>query len=274
MVDIYVGPENTHWVLHEKLLCTKSPFFKAIFYNPPSKSPASKSSFTSKALGLPEEEDEPFRLFVSWLYSTHIPFPTTEKDLGELLDLYLMGEKWQISELERDVMGVVRRWYRETNTYPGLRRVQYVYANTTSGSAMRETLTGMVAQMLVFEGRDEDGGNNGRPEKLLAYWERALAKNGAIAVDLLRAVKGWGFERERVPDMRLELEERKASSQKNRDEAPPGTYVEVQTPTRVVATSLTHGSSDAKALEADDDVETLVNSPGNESNAPLAKTDM
>jgi hypothetical protein len=63
MVDIYVGQENTKWILHEKLLCHRSKFFRNIFYSKENKN-RSQNSY-----GLPEEEDAPFRLFVGWLYS-------------------------------------------------------------------------------------------------------------------------------------------------------------------------------------------------------------
>ena len=81
MVDIYVGQENTKWILHEKLLCYRSKFFRNIFYSKENK---------NRQFGLPDEEDEPFRLFVGWLYSGHTPTPREEKDLTILLDLYLM----------------------------------------------------------------------------------------------------------------------------------------------------------------------------------------
>ncbi|CAN9226019.1 unnamed protein product [Alternaria alternata] len=67
MVDIYVGPENTHWILHEKLLCHHSPFFRKIFYS------KSNSSSRTQSFGLPEEEDAPFKTFVGWLYSSSLP---------------------------------------------------------------------------------------------------------------------------------------------------------------------------------------------------------
>src|SRR3954463_11841599 len=146
MVDIYVGPDNNHWILHEKLLCAKSKFFNKVFftkYNP-------SSPRGNKTFGLPDEEDEPFRLFVGWLYSGRVPHPDEEKDLGDLFDLYLMGEKWQIAGLVKDVLDTVRKWYRITDTFPGLRRVQYIYANTDEDSAMRLLLIGSVARMLVL----------------------------------------------------------------------------------------------------------------------------
>jgi hypothetical protein len=186
MVDIYVGTENTHWILHEKLLCHYSPFFRRIFY-------AKNSNTTS--FGLPEEEDAPFKTFVGWLYSSSLPVPREEADLGLLFDLYLMAEKFQIPNLIADVLQVVREWYKYSDTYPGLRRVQYVYANTEEGSPMRHMLVHAVARFMVIE--------KGIP----AHWDKALRKNGQLAVDIIRAIQDWRLDEEVVPDARDEPED-------------------------------------------------------------------
>jgi hypothetical protein len=186
MVDIYVGTENTHWILHEKLLCHHSPFFRRIFY---------AKNNSSKTFGLPEEEDAPFKTFVGWLYSSSLPVPREEADLGIMFDLYLMAEKFQIPNLIADVLQVVREWYKYSDSYPGLRRVQYVYANTEEGSPMRHMLVHAVARMMVIE--------KGIP----AHWDKALRKNGQLAVDIIRAIQDWRLDEEVVPDARDDPEE-------------------------------------------------------------------
>jgi hypothetical protein len=186
MVDIYVGTENTHWILHEKLLCHHSPFFRRIFY--------AKNSNTS-SYGLPDEEDATFKTFVGWLYSSSLPVPREEADLGLMFDLYLMAEKFQIPNLVADVLQVTREWYKYSDTYPGLRRVQYVYANTEEGSPMRHMLVHAVARFMVTE--------KGIP----AHWDKALRKNGQLAVDIILAIQDWRLEDEMIPDARDEPEE-------------------------------------------------------------------
>lgn len=186
MVDIYVGPENTHWILHEKLLCHHSPFFRKIFYS------KSSSSSRTQSFGLPEEEDLPFKTFVGWLYSSSLPVPREEADLGTCFDLYLMAEKFEMPGLVADVLQVVREWYKYSDSYPGLRRVQYIYANTEEGSPMRHMLVHSVARMMVIE--------KGIP----AHWDKALRKNGQLAVDIIRAIQDWRLDEEVVPDAREE----------------------------------------------------------------------
>lgn len=196
MVDIYVGPNNTHWVLHEKLLCHHSPFFRRIFYS------KSNNANASKTYGLPDEEDATFKTFVGWLYSNSLPVPREEADLTVAYDLYLLSEKLEIPRLSQDVLQVVREWYKFSDTYPGLRRVQYIYANTEEGSPMRVMLVHAVARMLVLG--DSGKGDGVRLGGIPKHWDKALRKNGQLAVDIIRAVQEWGIEEERIPDAREE----------------------------------------------------------------------
>lgn len=109
-----------------------------------------------------------------------------------MFDLYLMGEKWESKRLKIDVLEAVRRWYHDTDTWPSLRRVQYIYANTEVDSPMRQLLVSCVARMLVL-GEDMPG-----------HWERALRRNGQLAVDIILCVQKWHFEPENIPDAREE----------------------------------------------------------------------
>jgi len=184
MVDIYVGASNTHWVLHEKLLCFRSRFFRNIFWK--------KTGKKDSVYGLPDEEDGPFKLFVGWLYSERIPTPRNEEDLSPLLDLYLMGERWEIKKLMLEVLDAVRTYYHETDTWPSLRRVQYIYANSEVESPMRQLLVSCVARMLVT--------GEGMPK----HWQNALCNNGQLAVDVILCVQKWNLEPEKIPEPREE----------------------------------------------------------------------
>ncbi|KAI7541987.1 hypothetical protein KC331_g8240 [Hortaea werneckii] len=193
IVDIYVGPENTHWALHEKLLCHRSPFFRNVFWT---NTPTNKGNRQNQTFGLPDDDDVPFRHFVGWLYSDHVPPPREEKDLTTLIDLYLMGEKWSIPRLTLSVLETIRIFYHDTASWPSLRRVQYVYANSDPDSPLRQLLVSCVARMLVLS--PPDG------ERMPEHWEKALRRNGQLAVDIILCVQKWHFEPESVPDAREE----------------------------------------------------------------------
>ncbi|CAO2648634.1 Nn.00g079010.m01.CDS01 [Neocucurbitaria sp. VM-36] len=241
MVDIYVGTENTHWILHEKLLCYHSPFFRKIFY--------SKTSQHSKtqSFGLPDEEDAPFKTFVGWLYSSSLPVPREEADLGVCFDLYLMAEKFEIPSLIADVLQVVREWYKYSDSYPGLRRVQYIYANTEEGSPMRHMLVHSVARLMVLE--------KGIP----AHWDKALRKNGQLAVDIIRAIQDWRLEEDIVPDAREDPSE---------GEELVDVEQETEKLDQEAEQEIEGGTDGGEHADADDSEDTVVESPTVESKRP------
>ncbi|ETN46408.1 uncharacterized protein HMPREF1541_00592 [Cyphellophora europaea CBS 101466] len=188
IVDIYVGSESEHWPLHERLLCHHSPFFAKVFYAE-DKDP-SKKSRGQKSYGLPDEDEYTFELLVGWLYSKAIKPPRQEKDLGPLLDLYLLSQTLEMQKLGEDVVEIVRDFYHSTSTYPGLRRVQYIYAETDEDNEMREMMVASIARQLTTS------------DKIPAHWASALQRNGQLAVDIIRAIQQWNLEERSIPDFR------------------------------------------------------------------------
>ncbi|KAL8794063.1 MAG: hypothetical protein Q9195_003363 [Heterodermia aff. obscurata] len=184
LVDIYIGPDSNHWVLHEKLLCHHSPFFRARFYDP------KNQSASSKTFGLEDCDDLPFELLVGWLYSKALRYPEEEKDIGALLDLYFLAEKFEMAKLSEDVVETIRAFYHNNETYPALRRVQYVYANTEEDNILREMMVSSVARYLTLA------------DVMPPVWEKALKRNGQLAVDIIRSIQQWHLEGKSLPDAR------------------------------------------------------------------------
>lgn len=189
MVSIYVGPENTHWYIHERLLCYYSPFFADIFYAD-DKNPETQKAQKKKAYGLEDEEDLAFEMLVGWLYSRDIKVPTEEKDVGPLLDLYLLSERLRMERLSSELVEAISNYYYRSQTYPSLRRVQHVYANTDDDNEMREMMVGAVAKLLTTS------------DKIPAHWASALQRNGQLAVDIIRSIQHWKIEEKSIPDAR------------------------------------------------------------------------
>ena len=192
MVDMYVGPESIHWPLHERLLTYHSPFFANIFY----KEQESSRTGSNKSYGLPDEDDFPFELLVGWLYSRAIRSPKEEKDIGPLLDLYLLADKFEMVKLGDDVVDTVREFYHATGTYPDLRRVQYIYAETNEDNLMREMMVNSIARQLTTS------------SKIPSHWEKALQRNGQLAVDIIRSIQLWHIDDKIIPDARDTSSER------------------------------------------------------------------
>lgn len=183
-----MGPESTHWPLHERLLTYHSPFFASIFYKDDGEASTKKGG--NKSYGLPDQDEYPFELLVGWLYSKAIRRPESEKEIGPLLDLYLMADKFEMSKLCHDVVENVRDWYYSSGTYPGLRRVQFIYAETDEDNEMREMMVSSIARQLTTA------------DKIPAHWASALQRNGQLAVDIIRAIQAWHIDQRSIPDIR------------------------------------------------------------------------
>ena len=140
--------------------------------------------------GLPEESAEVFSVLAGWLYSRTVSYPVDEDAIGPLLDLYLLSEKLQMAALSADIVDTVRTYYHSTSAYPSLRRVQYVYENTSEDNPMREMMVGSVARFLTLG------------EQIPKHWDGALRRNGQLAVDIIRAIQEWHLEGRSVPDVR------------------------------------------------------------------------
>ena len=95
-----------------------------------------------------------------------------------------------MQKLSEDVVETVRAFYHNQQSYPGLRRVQYVYANTSSDNEMREMMVSSVARFLTLS------------DTIPAHWENALKKNGQLSVDIIRSIQQWHLEGRSVPDAR------------------------------------------------------------------------
>ena len=95
-----------------------------------------------------------------------------------------------MQKLGEDVVELVREFYHTTSTYPGLRRVQYIYAETNEDNQMREMMVASVARQLTTS------------DKIAAHWASALQRNGQLAVDIIRAIQQWNLEERSIPDFR------------------------------------------------------------------------
>lgn len=187
-MDLYIGSDSTHWAIHEKLLTYHSPFFSSIFNGDDNKEETKNGG--NKSYNLRDEDDYPFELLVGWLYSGSLRQPKDEKDIGPLLDLYLLSEKFQMKKLGLDIVELAREFYHSTSTYPGLRRVQYVYNETDEDNEMREMMVSSIARQLTTS------------DKIPIHWATALQRNGQLAVDIIRAIQQWHIEERSIPDAR------------------------------------------------------------------------
>lgn len=220
---IRVGSDKRSYTLHKDLLCARSTYLADKLSGQPSKSAHDSAQASddenedddeddanadadkgSNTLTLPETDEQAFDLFVRWLYSSSLPRPDSEDAIGPLLDAYFLSQHLHLPALTATVLEHIRSWYAETDTFPALRRVQYVYENTPLQDPLRALVLGSVARYLVITLPAQSGGKFvGRfPD----HWDTALRRDGTLAVDLLLEVQRWRVSGEAVPDVRLEPE--------------------------------------------------------------------
>lgn len=116
---------------------------------------------------------------------------------------------------------------------------------------MRHMLVHAVARMMVIE--------KGIP----AHWDKALRKNGQLAVDIIKAIQDWRLEEEVVPDAREEPAEAEDLVDVEQETAKLDEEAEQEIDDDVRA---------ERADEADDSEDTVVESPTNESKRPQPKS--
>ncbi|EEP82809.1 predicted protein [Uncinocarpus reesii 1704] len=145
MVDIIVGETAEFWHLHESLLCEASLFFKAAIH----------SSFREgkeKKVGLPEEKNHIFALFVQWIYSG--TFAVHGMDL--LIETYLLGDRLLATDFSKLVITKIfdaSKW----QTFTAVQAV-YVGENTTRSCPLRRLVVDTIAYSLLSgTGFSQDG---------------------------------------------------------------------------------------------------------------------
>ncbi|KAF2397274.1 hypothetical protein EJ06DRAFT_567236 [Trichodelitschia bisporula] len=237
LVDIYVGSENTHWVLHEKLLCTKAPFFTSIFQpqppittppTPPGKSPplttdpthpltkpntlppsppaSPKARSPSTAPAGPDQKkihliglpDEDPAAFAAFVSWLYSAVLPPGSRENDLTPLYALA-----------LMG--EKWSSPELTHAAVRALAAYYRSTSTHPCLRRV------QYVCSEARPRSavrrwtvggaarglvvGGDVQDGEGgLPGHWVRALGKDGGLAVEVLEAIRGWGVDGRAVPD--------------------------------------------------------------------------
>lgn len=162
---------------------------------------ATSSPFTTPGtVSLPDTDAQAFDLFVRWLYASSLPAARSEDSIGALLDAYFLAQTLQLPGLTSSVLEQIRAWYDASDTVPALRRLQYVYENTPVEDPLRALVLGAVARYLVVGIPAANSTKTGFPP----HWDKALRRDGRLAVDLLIECQRWRLEEASVPDVRRE----------------------------------------------------------------------
>ncbi|KUJ10651.1 uncharacterized protein LY89DRAFT_759536 [Mollisia scopiformis] len=153
MIDIFVGPKPIHFRVHEKLLSTKSGYFRSML-------DGKYKEAIERTIHMPEDSPTTFSLFLKWLYGDdlkHLDKQTTKNQalLRQRIELYAFGEKIFNDHLMNCVISSIIRICRIHEFLPSACLVEFAYNNTREASLLRAWMCRVYIHALYKED-DED----------------------------------------------------------------------------------------------------------------------
>jgi hypothetical protein len=128
IVKLYVGPKRKEIVVHKKLICDRSSFFRGAF-----------AGESQKAAGgliyLPEDDADSMASYIDFLYRKAVPELVAGDDT--VPKLYFLAEKLCDSELTNKLLDGIQTYHGKHNSPLSERSIFIVYANTHEKSKLR-----------------------------------------------------------------------------------------------------------------------------------------
>ncbi|KAL3417904.1 hypothetical protein PVAG01_10914 [Phlyctema vagabunda] len=143
IITIRVGPEPhpTAFKIHKELLCKRSQFFSGMFSSRFSES-------RSDVISLPDDTRGGFEVFLNWAYQGALPefpnqyFPATltgaDRFVNVLIQAFFFAEKYCINDLQNRIMNTIQDMQNAWKRIPSNTEILSIYANTKSGSKLRQ----------------------------------------------------------------------------------------------------------------------------------------
>ena len=134
---------DASFIVHRKLVCQASPFFKSAFTGDGEYVEASSQSMD---LSGTEVTVDAVNLFVEWLYTHCYALSSTDtsdendKEYMELARLFVFAEKYVVVDLKNDIIDKLFQLHVKDANPPQMPVVQYVYENTPMSSPFRQLL--------------------------------------------------------------------------------------------------------------------------------------
>jgi hypothetical protein len=149
MVTIIVGKgEGKQWILPERLLCDKVPYFAAEF----------RGDFiegNKRVIRLVDDNPDIFALLVKWLLGWALPYPErgfdaeTSESIFKWFQLYVLADKLGVGDLCSEVIDPIDERSKLINQLPSPDLVVFTYENTVDASPLRETLIKITLRLLI-----------------------------------------------------------------------------------------------------------------------------
>jgi len=143
-VNLNVGTPETPFDVHVERLCDCSPYFERMFQD-------RFDRVRVESVSLPDDDSDIFTEFLSWVYTGKIFQNEMQPTLGNLFQLWILAEKFEVPELQNLAVALCnQRLDSKSNGVIGTSTINYVYSNTLSGSLLRQ----MSVEIFVQRGKE------------------------------------------------------------------------------------------------------------------------
>lgn len=150
MVQVKVGPQETLFNVHKKILCNVAPYFEAVFEG-------GFAEAKDQALSLPDEDPVMFHHFQLWVYTGNL-FAKEETEAGisweSLVGLYIFGEMRGIPDLQNAAIDVLIDKNSSSKIIPTRDILPRLYNDTPEGSSLRRLFVDWMACLTVMSPND------------------------------------------------------------------------------------------------------------------------
>ena len=150
LLEVYVGPNERHWALHQNLLCHHSRFFDENF-----RVNGDRKRIVDGKLLLPDEDAEAFELLVKWLYQGRIEDVSKMPKEGRwdyaytCQKLYMLSNTIGLVELANLAIDQFRKGCYDTGLVPGAEEMSPIYHKTAAGSPFRKLVSKIAARQIM-----------------------------------------------------------------------------------------------------------------------------
>lgn len=150
LLDIYVGPDERHWALHQNLLIHHSRFFDENHTVN-----GQHRRIKDGKLHLPEEDPEAFALLVKWLYQGRIE-DVSRKPKSEQWEyafacqkLYTLSMTLGLTEVQNLAIDQFRKGCNRSGLVPGPEEMIPVYQKTPPHAPFRRLVSKIAARQIM-----------------------------------------------------------------------------------------------------------------------------
>lgn len=150
LLDIYVGPDQKHWALHQNLLTHHSRFFDENHTVN-----GEHKRIKDGKLRLPEEDPDAFALLVKWMYQGRIedvsrkPKDTQWEYAFACQKLYTLSITIGLVELQNLAIDQFRKGCHDSGLVPGPEEMIPIYQKTPSSAPFRKLVSKIAARQIM-----------------------------------------------------------------------------------------------------------------------------